>query len=158
MSIMLARHVLPATLALILVMVSLNAFRVLNDWRQTFTPAITWHSVDVLTPKVSPGGELRLIYHMTVNKTCPADIRGFMVAPDGSVPIRLPVTPGGYTKPSDGPVEAHVNINIPNEADKTLLPLVSGRYAYRVMVTRYCPEGIENDMAVPDAEFEMVLP
>jgi len=141
-----------------LVLVAVNSVRVISDWSRTFTPAITWHGVDVLTPQVSPGGELRIVYRMTVNKSCPADVRGFMVAPDGSVPIRFPLTTGGYTKPTGGPVDALVNIIVPMKSSSTFLPIVPGRYIYRAIVTRYCPEGVEDDLMVPEAPFEMVIP
>jgi hypothetical protein len=108
----------------------LSVFPALDSVRRlvnTLEPAVSWDSVKVITPIVEPGGILYMVYTATVNKQCPSDLRGFLVAEDGTVPVRFPPVSGGYTKPSDDPVEIRVSITIPKKADNGLAPLHSGR-------------------------------
>jgi hypothetical protein len=152
---MLTRHLVPAMLAMVFV---LSVFPALDSVRRlvnTLEPAVSWDSVKVITPIVEPGGILYMVYTATVNKQCPSDLRGFLVAEDGTVPVRFPPVSGGYTKPSDDPVEIRVSITIPKKADNGLAPLHSGRYTYRTVVTRYCPDGVEDDNSVPEAPFTL---
>jgi hypothetical protein len=118
-------------------------------------PAITWHGVEVVNDVVRPGGLLEVIYSLTVHKQCPADLRGFIVAPDGSVPIRLPTLAGGYAQPSESIVKVRVKLPVPLQSDPGLAPLQSGQHTYRTIATRYCPEGVEQDNNIPDATFSL---
>ena len=151
-------NALPMVLAGILFVMTLNSIDQVDRWFERQMPAITWHSVEVKTPVVRPGEELALIYRATVNKTCAADLRGFIDAPDGSVPIRFPITKGGYAKPAPEPQEIPVRILIPPTSDPGLASLKSGPHAYRTNVTRYCPEGTEEDASVPSAHFMLEVP
>lgn len=143
----------PAMLALILFTVLLNTAETVGRWIDRQTVAVSWAAVSVDTPIVGPGDTLSMTYTATINKQCPADLRGFLVAPDGSVPVRFPVVAGGYSKPSQDPLPIRVAIAIPNASDPGLAPLAPGRYVYRVVATRYCPDGVEYDTAIPDASF-----
>lgn len=155
---MLRNHLIPAALALILVFVSLGAIQQVRSWWRQVTPAIDWHGVEVFTRTVHPGGTLSLEYTATINKQCPADLRGFLVAPDGTVPVRFPVVAGGYSKPTPEPVKIRVSLTIPYLADPGLSPMVAGDYTYRTMAIRYCPEGVEEDASIPDAPFRLEVP
>lgn len=146
-------HVIPLALALILFMVALNGVEQVMRWMDRSVPAIEWQGVEVLTQTVRPGGELSVIYTARINKSCPADLRGFLIAPDGSAPVRFPVVAGGYAKPSDDPVMIRVSITIPRQADRGLHQFQNGNHIYRTMATRYCPEGVEEDASVPDVPF-----
>lgn len=132
-------------------MVTINSGEQVRKWWGDSTPAITWHGVEVISGTVKPGDVLTLVYTATINKQCPSDLRGFLVAPDGTVPVRLPITNGGYSRPSDGPINIRVSILIPKTSDPGLAPLVSGIYTYRAVATRYCPDGVEEDSTIPDA-------
>lgn len=119
--------------------------------------AVDWHGVEVITKEVRPGADLEMIYSAVINKQCPSDLRGFLIAPDGTVPVRFPTVIGGYARPTPDPVEIKVKIRIPEHADAGLAPLKDGEYTYRAIATRYCAEGIEYDNKIPDANFEMVI-
>ena len=144
---------LPATLAVIVLMVTITGGEQISRWWVRFKPPIDWQSVEVLTPEVRPGDELRLVYTRTVNRTCPADLRGFLIAKDGSAPVRFPIVAGGYAKPTDGPETVLVKIAIPKTSDPGLGALLPGPYVYRTLATRYCPEGVEEDNDIPEAYF-----
>jgi hypothetical protein len=150
-------HLVPAVLALLVFFTTFPFLDSVLRINSRATNAITWHSVEVANKVVRPGDTIELIYSATINKQCPTDLRGFFVAPDGSVPIRLPTLAGGYTRPSDGPVEIRVNVFTPKQSDAGLPPLKSGEYTYRVIATRYCPDGVEDDNGIPDARFQLYV-
>ena len=147
------KHFVPFMLAVLFLFVILPAFDSVTRIVKMFKPAISWQGVRVLTPKVQPGGILYMVYTATINEQCPADIRGFLIASDGTVPVRFPSVTGGYAKPNDDAVEIRVSIQIPKRADSGLASLTTGDYVYRSIATRYCPDGIEDDNAIPDARF-----
>lgn len=149
---------IPPVAALILAMVTLNSADVIHRWWDSHGSAISWQGVEVVTKTVRPGEDLKVIYSGIINRQCPAEIRGFLVAPDGTVPVRFPMVAGGYSDPSDDPVKIRVSIAIPKASDPGLSPLDSGRYVYRALATRYCPGGIETDSDIPDAEFNLEVP
>lgn len=148
-------HFIPAVLALIFVFTALGFYGQIKTIYRSTTPAIEWQGVEVITQTVRPGETLDVVYTAVINKQCPADLRGFLIAPDGTVPVRFPVVAGGYSKPSEGPIKISVSIGIPTAADPGLRPLSSGPHTYRTIATRYCPEGVEEDSAVPDAPFNL---
>lgn len=158
MKVFIAKHFVPAMLVVLFLFVILPAFDSVTRIVKTFQPAISWQGVRVLTPKVEPGGILYLVYTATINEQCPADIRGFLIASDGTVPVRFPAVTGGYAKPDDEPVEIRVSIQIPAKSDSGLAPLMTGDYVYRSIATRYCPDGVEDDNAIPDARFVLEVP
>lgn len=144
---------LPPVLALILALMAVNSADVLSRWWHGYGTAITWLGVDVRPRTVSPGGDLHLIYSAIINRQCPSEIRGFLVAPDGSVPVRYPIISGGYTDAGEDPVSISVNLKIPMTSDPGLFALKTGVYIYRSLAIRFCSTGIETDSAIPDAEF-----
>lgn len=151
-------HMVPAMLALILFTVILTAVDTVSNWISHQTSAVSWGEVAVETPTVRPGTVLAMTYTVHINKQCPAELRGFLVAPDGSVPVRFPVVAGDYTKPADGPSRIRVAIVIPDQPDPGLAPFVQGRYVYRTIATRYCADGVEQDTSIPDVPFQMEMP
>lgn len=151
-------HMVPAMLALILFTVIINAVDTVGAWVSRQTTAVSWGDVAVETPSVQPGDVLAMTFTARINKQCPADLRGFLVAPDGSVPVRFPIVGGSYTKPSDGPSRIRVAITIPDHPDPGLAPFVAGRYVYRTVATRYCSDGVEQDTSIPDVPFVLALP
>lgn len=151
----LKQNLIAATLALIAFFTFLPFAETVWRGVERNQSAIDWHGVETITKTVRPGDNLEIVYGATINKQCPADLRGFLVAPDGSVPVRYPVVAGGYAKPSDAPVEIRVKVKVPETADPGLAPLVTGEYIYRTLATRYCPEGVEEDHDVPDARFNL---
>lgn len=148
----------PATLALLLVMVMALSGEQIRKWWGASTPAIDWQGVEVLTKTVHPGGVLTLVYTATINKQCPADLRGFLVDAQGNTPVRFPVVAGGQTKPTEAPVKIRVSITVPPSPDAGLAPYRSGPHIYRTSSTRYCPDGIEEDDRIPDAPFTLEVP
>lgn len=148
----------PPAMALLLALVTINSFDVIHKWWAGAGPAVEWDGVEVLTRTVQPGGKLEMIYTATIHRQCPAELRGFIGAPDGTVPIRFPIVAGGYTIPAEEPVQIRVSITLPHQADPGLGPLQSGPHVYRTLATRYCPGGTETDSAVPDAEFYLEVP
>lgn len=148
-------HFLPAVLAIVLFVAFLNGVGQIGDWVDRRTPAISWQGVETMTQTVSPGGVLTVEYTATINKQCPSDLRSFIEAPDGTVPIRFPVVAGGYAKPTEEPRKIRVSVTIPGAEDSGLAPLRSGVHTYRTVATRYCPEGVEEDTSVPDAKFHL---
>lgn len=155
MTLSIRQHGVAAILALICFFTALPFFEAIFRRVDQQTSAIEWHGVHVVTKTVKPGGFLEIVYGATINKQCPADLRGFLVAEDGTVPVRYSVLAGGYARPSDGPIEIRVKIKIPETADPGLAPLHAGEYIYRVLATRYCPDGVEEDSRVPDARFNL---
>lgn len=149
------RHLIPAILALIAMLVTLPFLESASRIYSHTIPAIEWHGVEVVTKMVRPGENLELLYSATINKQCPSDLRGFIVSPDGSVPIRFPIVAGGYARPDEAPVEIRVKVQLPEVSDPGLAPLTTGEYTYRANATRYCPDGVEYDNSVPDAKFSM---
>lgn len=145
----------PALLACIVFFTALPFIESLARVHSRAQAAIDWHGVEVITKVVRPGSPLELVYSATINKQCPSDLRGFFVAPDGSVPIRLPTVAGGYARPSAGPVEIRVKLAMPRGSDPGLAPLEGGEYIYRAIATRYCPDGVEDDNAIPEAKFQL---
>jgi hypothetical protein len=150
-------NIVMALLALVIVMVAASLIDLVRREIETSRPAIEWHGVRVLTETVRPGGTLEMIYSATVHRTCPADVRGFLVAEDGSAPVRFPTLSGGYSLPSDGPTDIRVAVRIPPAADPGLKPLETGRHVYRTVATRYCSQGVEQDTAIPDAPFMLLV-
>ncbi len=151
--------VMPPVIALLLAMAAINSADVIHKWWDSRGPAITWHGVTATPKTVRPGDSLDVIYTATVHRQCPSDIRGFIFAPDGTVPVRFPVVSGGYSRPAESRTEIRVRVVIPDRSDPGLAPLRSGPHIYRNLVTRYCPSGIEIDAAVPDVPFNLeVLP
>jgi hypothetical protein len=150
-----ASHIVPALLALLVVLSVAPFIESIIRFESRTKSAIEWHSVDTVTKKIKPGDILEIVYSATINKQCPSDLRGFVVAPDGTVPIRFPTLSGGYAKASDGPTNIRVKIPIPEKADIGLAPLKTGEYAYRTLATRYCPDGVEDDAHIPDAKFTL---
>jgi hypothetical protein len=148
-------HFIPALLALVVFFSALPFIESIMRLRSIAQEAITWHGVEVITKTVKPGDILELVYTLTVNKQCPADLRGFIIAPDDSVPVRFPTIVGGYARPSEAQSQVRVRIPIPKTSDPGLAPLTSGEYTYRTMATRYCHDGVENDNAIPDAKFSL---
>lgn len=149
------QNMIPAFLALTVVLVTLPFFEsVFRLYNKTIS-AVEWHGVEVITKVVKPGGNLELLYSATINKQCPSDLRGFIVASDGTVPVRFPTVAGGYARPSAEPVEIRVKLQVPETSDPGLAPLQTGEYIYRTTSTRYCPDGVEYDNGIPDAKFSM---
>lgn len=154
-----ASHAVPALLACIVFFTTLPFVESLARFHERSRTAIDWHGVEVISRVVRPGGELELVYSATINKQCPSDLRGFFVAADGTVPIRLPTVAGGYARPSAKPVEIRVKLSVPEKSDPGLAALQSGEYTYRAIATRYCPDGVEDDNDIPDAKFQLeVMP
>lgn len=151
-------NILPAMVALLLAMVAINSTDVIHKWWEKRGPAIVWYGVSISPETVRPGDVMQITYTANVNRQCPADIRGFIFAPDGSVPVRFPVAAGGYTRPTDGPDEITVDLVMPLKSDPGRSPLRSGRHVYRNLITRYCPSGVEIDANVPDVPFYLEVP
>jgi hypothetical protein len=152
------QHFIPALLAAITVFTIVPFIISVLHFSNSIRPAVVWHGVTVNTPVAAPGDILTLVYRATINRSCPSDIRGFIIAPDGTVPVRFPTVFGGYTLPSEDPMDIKVSILIPQRADLGLAPFVDGDYIYRTLVTRYCPNGVEQDHYVPDAKFALRVP
>lgn len=151
-------NIVMAMLAAIIVIAGIGAADMIRRVIVQSEPVIEWHGVEVVTQYVQPGGVLEIVYTATVNRVCPADIRGFLVAEDGSVPVRYPTIAGGYTLPSDEPVRIKVSVTVPRTANAGLKPLHDGPYIYRSIATRYCADGVETDTAIPDAPFMLDVP
>lgn len=152
------QHLIPALLALLVVLTLVPFIESTGRLLTQITSAITWSGVRTVSQVVKPGEVLEIVYTAKINKQCPSDLRGFLIASDGTVPVRFPVVSGGYRSPSDETIEIPVKIVIPPKADNGLAPLVSGTYIYRTLVTRYCPDGVEDDHDVPDAKFYLEVP
>ena len=148
-------HIIPALLAAIMFIVTLPFIESIMRYYNSYSPAIEWKSARAVTPMARPGGVLEIEYVMRVNRQCPSDLRGFLVAPDGTVPVRMPTTTGGYTRPSYEWRKVPVKILIPEKSDNGLAPLESGEYRYRTVATRYCPEGVEQDAHITDVYFTL---
>jgi hypothetical protein len=151
-------NVMPAAIAILLFMVAINSADVIHKWWEGRGPAITWYGASASPATVRPGDSFEITYTANVHRQCPADIRGFIFAPDGTVPIRFPVISGGYTRPTEGPTEIRVRLVVPLQSDPGLAPLRTGRHIYRNLITRYCPSGVEIDAAVPDVPFHLEVP
>jgi hypothetical protein len=129
------------------------------SWWNTTGRAIEWVGVTVHNPVVRPGDTLKITYRAIVYRSCPSDLRGFIIDPDNTFPVRFPIIRGGYTKPSDGEiVDINVAVQVPTTPDSGLAPFVSGPHIYRTSATRYCPYGTEDDYNVPDARFQLEVP
>lgn len=150
-----ASHVVPVLLAVIVFFTTVQFVESVMRAHGRTQAAIDWHGVEVISKVIRPGDNLEIVYSATINKQCPSDLRTFMVAPDGTVPVRLPTVAGGYAKPSDTPVEIRVKVPFPKTSDPGLAPLAGGEYIYRAMATRYCPDGVEDDNTIPDARFRL---
>ena len=147
--------IFPPIVAVIMAMIAINSADVIHRWWEGTGPAIEWRGVEVITTTVQPGGQLEMIYTAVVHRQCPADLRGFIIAPDGTVPVRFPIVSGGYAMPSDEPIRIRVSIAIPHRSDLGLAALKTGPHIYRTMATRYCPAGAETDVAIPDVPFHL---
>lgn len=148
----------PPLLGLVLALTAISSGDVLSKWWAGTGPAVEWRGVEVLTKTVHPGGTLSMVYTAVINRQCPAELRGFVVAEDGTVPIRLPPVSGGYTEVSPDPVRVRVSLTMPAKEDAGLARLQSGDYVYRAVSTRFCPNGVEVDNDVPDVKFYMEVP
>jgi hypothetical protein len=51
----------------------------------------------------------------------------------------------------------NVTITVPTVSDRGLVGLKSGPHVYRTLAVRYCADGVEQDSAVPDAPFNLVV-
>lgn len=151
-------RIFPPVMALILALAAINSADVIRKWWEGTGPAIQWLGVEVLSKTVKPGGNIEMIYTARIHRQCPSDIRGFIVAEDGTVPVRFPVLAGGYVEPSDAPVQIRVSIVMPTRSDMGLSELRSGPHIYRTLVTRYCAAGTEVDNFVPDVAFFLEVP
>jgi len=149
---------LPPLVGIMLAVAAIQLSPTIWTWWHTSNRAIDWLGVKVHTPVVRPGEELRITYTARVNRSCPSDLRGFLIAPDGTFPVRFPMVRGGYTSPAPTPVEITVAIQIPMQSDPNLAPLKSGPHIYRTAATRYCPYGFEDDYSIPDARFQLEVP
>jgi hypothetical protein len=151
-------HIVPALLALIAFFTTLPFIEAALRIHSSAQAAVEWHGVEVISKVVRPGDNLELTYSATINKQCPSDLRAFIVAEDGTVPVRYPTVAGGYTRPSVEPVEIKVRVKVPPHADPGLADFISGEYVYRTTATRYCPDGVEIDNDIPDAPFRLEVP
>ena len=152
------RQSLPAAIGVLLFFTAISSWTTIERWWLRRMPAIEWVSAEAVTKTVKIGGVLSIIYKSYVNKQCPSDLRGFLVAPDGSSPIRFPTLTGGYSSPSRDLREIKVSILIPTMSDPGLAPLTSGEYSYRTTAVRYCPEGVEYDSLIPEVKFQLEVP
>jgi hypothetical protein len=150
-------HLIPAVLAAIMFFTTLPFLESVFRLYSQSGPAITWHGATVVNPVVRPGDVLEIVYSLTVNRQCPSDLRAFIIAPDGTVPVRIPTIAGGYARPSESPIDIRVKIPIPRTSDGGLAPLASGGHIYRATATRYCPNGVETDSNIPDAVFTLTV-
>lgn len=148
----------PPLLGLVLAMTAISSGDVLSKWWAGTGPAVEWRGIEVLSQTVHPGGKLVMTYTAVINRQCPSELRGFLVAEDGTVPVRFPPVSGGYTEASPDPVQVRVSLTIPEKSDPGLTPLQSGDYVYRTVSTRFCPNGVEMDNDVPDAKFYLEVP
>lgn len=149
---------MPPILGFMLAIAAIQMSPSLWGWWNSTGAAIEWVGVTVHTPVVKPGETLRITYRAIVHRSCPADLRGFVIAPDGTFPVRFPTVRGGYTQPSESETDIPVSIPIPPMADPGLEPLRSGPHIYRTVATRYCPYGFEEDYQIPDARFQLEVP
>lgn len=148
----------PPMIGVILAMATISSADVIKKWWSGYGPAVKWQGVDVVSKIVHPGGTIEVVYTALIQRQCPSELRGFVVAPDGTVPVRFPPVSGGYTEPTDEPVNIRVSITMPARADTGLSKLSSGEHVYRTVATRFCPEGVEVDNDVPDAKFYLEVP
>lgn len=147
------KNVIPFLLALIMFMTTLPFFESIMRLLDQYEPAVEWEGYYLIDKTVKPGGSLHIVYRAQINKQCPAEIRSFLISADGSAVVRFPVLSGGYTRPVHGTVDIPVTIKIPFSADAGLEEFRSGYYIYRTSITRFCPEGIEEDNGTPDVTF-----
>ena len=148
-------HTIPALLACLVFFSTLPFIESILRIRSATSAAIDWHGVEVISKVARPGDDLEVVYSATINKQCPSDLRAFLVAPDGTVPVRYPTVAGGYARPADLPVEIRVKVKVPETSDPGLAQLRSGEYVYRATATRYCPDGVGTDNSIPDAPFTL---
>jgi hypothetical protein len=148
----------PPAIASILFLVALNSADVLTKWWVGMGPAVKWQGVDVVSKIVHPGGTIEVVYTAMIQRQCPSELRGFVVAPDGTVPVRFPPVSGGYTPPNEEPVNIRVSVTMPKASDSGLSKLQSGEHVYRTVATRFCQNGVEVDNDVPDAKFFLEVP
>ena len=153
------RHIIAAMIAMTLFLVGTIAWQQFTIAYESTIPAVEWSSkVVVHTPIVKPGDTLRMTYTLKVNKVCPADIRGFIMDEKGYPPVRYPLLSGGYVKQTNGKyVDIDINVIVPLGPDAGLESFKPGRYFYRQIVTRFCAEGIQEDVGAPDAPFRIEL-
>lgn len=152
----LEKNYIPFMLAVVAVLAGISAWQQISDWWITRNAPMEWKSVEVLNPIVHAGDDLSLVYTARINRTCPAELRGFLIFEDNSSPVRFPVVAGGYRQPSDGFISFAVHITIPKTADPGIGSLLPGKYIYRAIVTRYCQEGSIQDNGIPDAKFQLI--
>ena len=148
-------HIVPLLLAVLVFFTTVPFIETMFRVHRAAQAAIEWHGVEVVSKVVRPGDNLEIVYTATINKQCPSDLRGFIVTEDGSVPVRYPTVAGGYSRPSNLPVEIRVRIKVPETADPGLAPFVNGEHVSRATATRYCPDGVETDNSIPDAPFTL---
>lgn len=97
--------------------------------------------VSVITPDVTPGAPVSLVYRMDRDRTCPATIAGFWVDVKGEAVARLSPVPGGYGVVGNN-VRTPVTVYAPQAPP--------GRYAYRSNMFSMCETGMFV-MVSPDA-------
>ena len=158
MKVFIRNNLVPALLAMIIFIVTLPFVESLHRLYDQTVPAIEWYSGRAVNSPVRPGEVLHIVYKAKINKQCPSDIRSFIRAEDGSVPVRFPVLAGGYTPPTKDVVDIKVNIQIPLVTDFGLEPFKSGKHEYQSLVTRYCSSGVEQDSNVPSIPFMLEVP
>ena len=149
------QHLLPASIALILTILIVNSSTFWRDIYYRTIRCITWGEAVLATPVVAPGETLKITYQVKVNKQCPSDLRTFIMAPDGSAAVRFPPIFGGYNRASGEWQEIKVSVVVPPTPDPSQPNWIEGDYIYRTIATRYCPEGVEVDAAVPDVPFRL---
>jgi hypothetical protein len=158
MTIVFQRHILPAALALIFVLTLFPFIESVLRYTEKDGPAIQWEGVEVLTPIVRPGENLVFVYTRTHHHQCPADLRRFIMFPDGNIAVRLPILPGGGRTPDGESKSVKVEVPIPLEPDPGYRPWRTGAYIYRMTAVRFCKDRIEYDTAIPDVHFKLEVP
>ena len=149
---------MPASVGLILAILLINSA---PHWWSLYTstvPAIKWIDARVLTPVVAPGETLKIAYRSIVNKQCPSELRTFILAADGSSPVRFPPLAGGYSHASDTVRDIQVSILIPLEPDASQPKWVDGEYIYRTTAMRFCGDSVQIDNDIPDVAFRLAVP
>lgn len=142
--------------AVILTFVLVNVGQFGYDKWYESQPPIEWIGAEAITKVVKKGDIFRAKYKAIVYKQCPADLTHFLVAPDGTSPVRFDDTRGGYRIPTDGKeTEINFSIQIPIKAFDPLVPYPPGVYTYRVIAKRYCGMEPYLDNGIPDVKFKL---
>lgn len=149
MSIM-ATRVMIALALLAAVVFSLTAvLSVMAGYLLRPAPPLVEHGVQVLTPRVVPGGEVLVRFDNERIRSCPALIYSFLVdAETGQAALRYAPEPGGYGDP--GRRWVLVSRAVPGD-------MRPGRYCYRHMIQHVCEQQAALTVGL-DACFEVVQP